>query len=332
MGIKDKLKTSASTNYQNSSSGGFDNYFDFEKSGLEKLKIEKDKDYLVDILTYSVETDKHPNGKKKGDVDYTLSIFVHNYFKIGSYLCMDKTFGKPCPLCEEFERLKQKLEHDGLTREEIWAQTKIHYPQQRNIYYFLVDGKRYVADIAYKGFEALWWKSVEMKAKRGINIAPFYLNEEGCTSLMFSTKSKGENFFDYISFDFPEIENYNAKYTKDLISMEKLLIIPDQEKLEKIINGDIDEEDNDEPEEKPKSKKQDYVKDVLEKEQEEQDDEDETPEPPKKKKSEVKSDVNSCPNKVKFGVDFDSYEVCDSCQNDTPDNWKACKLKYEEIG
>jgi hypothetical protein len=315
MSLKSKFKKDGESNYNKNSASGFDNYIDLQKFNLERLKLERDKDYLIDILPYQIETENHPN-KPKGEDYYTLDIWVHTYIGLnkGSYLCMKKTYDKPCAICEEFERLKVKFEDEGLSKEQVWDKIKHLYPQQRNIYHVLYKDKKYILDVAYKTFEKIWWEAIQKKAKRGIDVTPFYLNEEGCTSLEFSVKSKGK-YYDIINFDFPEIIKYDKEVVKNLISLEKLLIIPDQEKLRQILDGNEEIKENKEDEEK--NLNEEYYNEVVEKEN------------PIKKKKEVKE--NTCPFDVMFGIDWDSYESCDKCKEEYKEIWEDCKKANEKI-
>lgn len=330
MSFKSKFKKEA--NYlHNKSNSNYDYYLDLQKFNLEKFKFEKEeKDYLFDILPYTIETERHPDFGKQ-EKTYHLEIFIHSYVGInkGSYLCMEKMYNKSCPICDEFRRVKEKLENDGVSNDAVWDHIKGLAYKQRILYYILYKGKKYIYDSAYKSFEKSWKSAVERKEARGVDVFPVYLNEEGCTSLEFTYIPKGQSFFDLINFDFPAIEKYNAENLKDLVSLEKLLIIPDENTVRDLLLGiNYDDEDNtpDEVEEKEDN----YYEEVVKKEVEEKE---EVQEPAKKKKKAVE---NECPYKQEkagapnFGKDWDDYVECDKCVKENSEIYEACKKTYKD--
>lgn len=310
--LKSKFREYGENNYQKNSII-FDSYLDLKKYNLEKLKLEKDnKDYLIDILPYTIETDNHPNNKRKGDIFYCLDIYIHNYIGLnkGSYLCMKKTYNKECKICNYFEKLKNELENKDLDKEEVWSKTKDFYPQQRSIYHIKYKDKLYILDVSYKLFEKIWQEAIDKKKKRGIEIYPYYIDST-CQSLEFTIVPKGQ-FYNIINFDFPNIENYNEKWKQNLISLEKILVIPDQNKLEQILQGNeeiIEKEDND----FDKTKNSYFDTQIIKEHNENE----------RKKK-------NKCPSDFNFGVEWDEYTNCDTCQEKTNDTYLECKRIYKE--
>lgn len=332
MSFKSKFQEQSS-NFRKKNTSGFDYYLDLKKFNLERFKFEKEqKDYLLDILPYKIETDKHPDYNKR-EKSFFFEVFVHNYIGVnkGNYLCMKKMYGQECEICNEFVHLKEKYESEGLSNKEIWDNIKDLAYKQRILYYVLYKEKVYVLDMPYKSFQQTWELSIERKKQRGEDIFPIYLNEEGCTSLEFTYIPKGQNFYDLINFEFPKIEKYNPKHLEGLVSFEKLLIIPDQNKIKDSLLGVYEEDE--EYSEEAESKK-DYYEDVVVKEEKQQGLETkvETEEPVRKKKK-VALDV--CPYEEQFGtkfgtIDHDGYVHCDSCFDDHNEVFEACKKAYNE--
>jgi len=336
MSFKSKFKKEAN-NLHNKSNSNYDYYLDLQKYNLEKFKFEKEeKDYLFDILPYTIETERHPDFGKQ-EKTYHLEIFVHSYIGVnkGSYLCMEKMYNKPCPICEEFRRKKEELENRGFANNEVWEHIKDLAYKQRILYYILYKGKKYIFDSAYgstnskkisMSFEKSWKSAMDRKETKGISVFPVYLNEEGCTSLEFTYIPIGQNFFEFSNFDFPAIEKYNPENIKDLVSLEKLLIIPNEETIRNSLLGiNYDEENNDDtPDEMEQLAKEDgYYEEVVKKEVEEKE---EIQESAKKKKKSVE---NECPYGTQFGKDWDEYEHCDKCVNEHPEVYETCKAMYK---
>lgn len=318
MNLKSKFQQK-SDDFSKKNSSSFESYLNLKEYKLEAFKFEKEnKSYLFDILPYKIETENHPSGKK-GDLDYHLEVYTHNIqlskTEFYSFLCMEKMYGKTCECCNEFVRLKEKLENDGLSNDEVWNEIKHLAYKQRIIYHIKYENKNYIFDVSYKLFEKKWKDLIDNKKKRGKDVFPIYLNEEGCTSIEFSYEQKGQ-FYELISFDFPEIEDYNEKYVKDLVSLEKLLVIPDQQTIKNRLSGEVENSNVDENDNK-------YYDEVIKPTVEE-------PKEEVQKKKKTKVDTNYCPYEFVFGQDYDTYENCDKCVNTNPENYQNCKNKYKE--
>lgn len=324
--IKDSLRKQRDKTYKSKDEGGlsFTNYLNLREYNLERFSDEDDSDYLIDILPYEISTDSHPN-RKKGEMAYHLDVWVHKGIgpDKGNYLCMKKTHGERCVMCEEFLRLQA----EGWDYEDI----KHLYPKRRIIYHIKKDDKRYVYDTSFKLFEELWLKAVMKKEEKGKVIDVFYQNDEDCYSLEFTTTDK-RGIGRYIQFDFVEIEDFNEKFLDDLISLEKLLVIPDQAKIEEILKkGEIETEEEDKP--IVEENHDDYYKEVIEKEEIKEPEEKETKEPkrkPKRKEKRKEKLSFECPNEFTFGVDFDEFHECDDCKEEHSDIYNACEKKYQE--
>jgi len=92
--------------------------FDVKKlakdTGIERLSIEADKEYTIDILPFPI-TERHPYHREairrnpdKDPMFYVLSLFLHKVkTEAGEqkFVCPKKTWGKTCPFCDEKSRL-----------------------------------------------------------------------------------------------------------------------------------------------------------------------------------------------------------------------------------
>lgn len=338
MDFKNKFKKQGKDIFKSKDEGGlsFTYYLNLKKEGIEKYKDEDNTDYKVDIIPYEIETDKHPNGKK-GEKRYNMDLWVHKGIGANkeSFLCMKKNYKQPCPICDQF----LQLQNEGVEYEEI----KHLIAKRRSIYWFLLRGKLYVADLPFKTFEELWLDVVDKYDRKGEDIFPVYFDGEGCTSLEYSTTNKA-GIGRYVQFDFSEIEDYNPDLEKQVISLEKLLVIPSIEEMEMSLNGLSQIEDDEEKEieeeinhNKDETKddifKDDYYNDVVLKEVAEQEKKGiENKTLIKKKKKTKKEDVCVCPEiyGTVFGEDWDEYEHCDKCKETHKDNYEACKEKSKE--
>lgn len=335
-------------NSRNKGAINFDSFLNLDEFDLERFKDKANTDYVIDILPYTVETDNHPT-REKGESVYNLDIWVHPYLgsEKGSYLCMKATFGEPCEVCKEF--LKQQ------DAGEEWDDIRHLYPSRKSIYAIKHEGKVYIYVTSFKTFEEHWLMAVEKKKKKGKDVFPVYLDEEGSMSLEFSTTKK-KGIGKYIQFDFVEIEDYDKSILEEIPSLEKLLVIPDQEKLLEILDGleggnfkdkDDENEDTDKDDKKKGKKSNKKGKEKEEKNDENENkeylkqaenidvdkDDKEPPAPKTKQKKKKKNDEEEvvCPYDTTFGEDWDGYEHCDKCANTNPEEYEKCKAKFKEL-
>jgi hypothetical protein len=68
--------------------------------------------HVVDFIPYRVGSN-HPR-LPKGDFTYVLDVYVHKNVGVeeGTYLCMAKTYGEPCPVCEFIKEAKRGTSYD----------------------------------------------------------------------------------------------------------------------------------------------------------------------------------------------------------------------------
>ena len=124
--------------------------------GIEKFKFEADGEYFFDFLPFPI-TEGHPKyptlralfPQGEPALDWWMSIWFHKVKDANGmdqkYLCPSKTFGRPCPACEE----KNRLFNNGGYEQNKEAIRKFNDTQRD---FFLVrnraDGKIYVMEYA----------------------------------------------------------------------------------------------------------------------------------------------------------------------------------------
>ena len=124
--------------------------------GIEKFKFEADGEYFFDFLPFPI-TEGHPKyptlralfPQGEPALDWWMSIWFHKVKDANGmdqkYMCPSKTFGRPCPACEE----KNRLFNNGGYEQNKDAIRKFNDTQRD---FFLVrnraDGKIYVMEYA----------------------------------------------------------------------------------------------------------------------------------------------------------------------------------------
>jgi len=339
------LKNKALNNYKNKGN----NFVGILKAPekTEWFKPNKGRN-VIDIIPYEITTDNHPDVKNKiskiGDFDYVLSVWVHRFVGVekGTYLCLNKNYHKPCPICEEYEKLKQS----DSDKEEI---NKLK-PARRVVYNILdhKDNKLKLFEVSYFQFE----KELLDEAGSGDDgeLVDFYNPIDGRSvsfraveNTQFSTKNP---FFDFKSFQFEKREDeISEKIINSALSLDSLLNILSYDDLysqlydiednkeentsskvkSKKTEDDEDQEEyqEEEEEEQPKKKKnqkeldEEYVKEIEESEN-------------KTKKTERKRETKTCqkcPSGHQFGIDAENTDDCNNCDQDI---WNACLDKRDE--
>jgi len=316
----------------------------------------------INIIPFEIKSKNHPLVKQGqmeiGDLDYCLDIFVHR--NVGpsesSVICLKKTYGKACPICEEAEKMKKS----GKEKEAVSLTAR------RRVFYNIEDlrkpGKLQVFEVSHYLFEKELVDEARNDEDGEDNFVDFADPETGSVVRFRCTKESkgGYEFNEFKSFSFTERDDpIDDDLLSTAISFDEYLNIPNYEQIQAILFGA--DEDDDDDEEKPRKKHpvKKSSKDTDEDEDEEEDDdeaddeeeepvkksvkkssvtkkktvdddedeeneedEDDDEEPPAKKKPPVKGKSNGkgdCPHGHTYGKDADEHEECEDCEK-----WAKC--------
>jgi hypothetical protein len=309
----------------------------------------------INIIPFEIKSKNHPlvrQGQMEvGDLDYSLDIYVHR--NIGpsesAVVCLKKTFGKPCPICEEAERLKKA----GKEKEVAALHAK------RRVYYNVEDVRRkpgvvQIFDVSHHLFEKELLDEARSGDEGEESIINFYDAEIGKVVNFRASKTSqgGFDFLEYKSFSFTERdEPIDDDLLASAISFDMCLNVLSYEEVQALLYGADEDDDEGEEEEQLKRKSAKKVgeeeeeedkpsrkppakpkrKPVEDDDEEEEEEEDEEEEEKPSKKSSAKSGKpvanGKCPNGHKYGKDADEYEECEDC-----DLWIKCsKQKDAEV-
>jgi len=313
----------------------------------------------INIIPFEIKSKNHPLVKQGqmevGDLDYCLDVWTHR--SVGptesSVICLKKTFGKACPICEESEKLK-KAGKDNEAKSLV---------AKRRVFYNIEDIRKKPGEIqVFEVSHHLFEKELidEARDDETSDFVDFYDPETGKTVKFKCTKEKmgGFEFNSFKSFSFEERdEPIDDDLLASAISFDQYMNILTYEQLQEILYGanededeDEDDEDEDEDDEKHARKKVHAKKNVDEEDEEDDDEEDEKPSKksakkpilPKSKKKVVDEDEDddedeeensakksskteksngkaNCPHGHTFGKDADEHEECEDC-----DKWSKC--------
>ena len=294
----------------------------------------------INIIPFEIKSKNHPLVKtgqmEIGEPDYCLDIWVHR--NIGptesSVLCLKRTYGKACPVCEEENKLRKLGK--GKEAGELAA--------RRRVFYNVEDTRKAPGELQVFEVSHFLFEKELIDEARGddgdddsANNLDFADAETGSIVKFkaISVKKGGFEFNEYKSFSFEEREDaLDEELIEKAISFDEYLNVMPYEEIEKILYGtdedseEDDDDDDDEEDEKPlKNNVKKYDKKKTDTDADEED-EDDIPKKTGKKPEKVnssKSAKGKCPHGYNYGRDADDYEECEDC-----DIWSGCTKKQKE--
>lgn len=210
-------------------SSGTRSYF---KDGLEGVNFwnPKEGDHILDIIPYAAG----PNDPsvKEGDLTYVLEVYIHpdvGGIENQTMICLEKTYKKPCPICEH----RRVLQKEGADEDLVKSLQPKRYP--RSIYNIVCyDSEKdeskgvQVFDASHYLFEMYLLKLAQGASRSGqrpTGFIPFADPEEG-RSIRFTRQGTSTNTR-YIAHAF-EARNYTIP--KDILEsahcLDQLIHIP----------------------------------------------------------------------------------------------------------
>lgn len=188
---------------------------------------------VLDILPYRVSIDGHPQAKK-GELWYERTFFVHR--DIGpekTQVVCPSTFNKPCPVCEEWRKLRKEEGVDEGTVDAL-------RPKERQLFNVIdVDkdpDKVLVWDVSFH----LFGKLLEQEVREGDedNAAFCELTNGKSLKVRFDEVKNGKyTFMEASRIDFVDREDYGDDVLELVTDLDKTLVIVDGPTLSKMFNG-----------------------------------------------------------------------------------------------
>jgi hypothetical protein len=307
----------------------------------------------INIIPFEIKSKNHPLVKQGqmeiGELDYCLDIWVHR--NIGpsesSVICLKKTYGRACPICEEADKFKKQ----GKEKEAAALSAR------RRVFYNVEDtrkkpGELQVFEVSHYLFEKELIDEARNEEEGDESFVDFADPEIGSVIRFRCSKTSqgGFEFNDFKSFSFAEREDtIDGDLLTAAISFDEYLNVLDYEQVQAILFGADEDDEESEEDDEPSAKKTDrkVARDDEDGEEEEEeepvkkpvkktssakpnkkpvDDEDEESEEddePSAKKASAKSKATAgrlkCPSGHTFGKDADEHDECEDC-----DIWSKC--------
>ena len=304
--------------------GRFKSIYDpSKKSGISFWKPKED-DHEISIVPYV--TGKMDPKLREGSSAIVLIVFVHRGVGVNedSYICLNRTYGERCPICEHQKELRDDDTADDET-------IKALNPTKRAIYNIVcMDSPKETA----KGVQVwdvshyLFTVPLEEQAhkKKGGGEVPYAHHEKG---KLISYRQKGtKRSLEFTAFEFGDREPLSDEILEGAYCLDELLYKPTyQEVHDAFWAGPEEKESHREEEAPPRAPKSTEPEDVPE---------EVTQEPPPRKSltksrgeekpAEEKKKFTDCPNGAAFGKDFNEYEECRPCEARSD-----CRAKKDEL-
>jgi len=293
---KEEMKKRQDESYKRKDdSGKFKSIFNDKFPADKRFKC-AEGEHSLDFIPF-VAGPNNPN-VKEGKLTYILDVWVHN--KVGvnedSYICMNKTFGKPCFIDEYQAELIKREEEDAIV--------KALNPTRRGIYNIWchdnpkeeVKGIQ-IWDVSHWLFESEVIEQAKLK-KGGGYIYYTDLDDGKVVSFRRTGSGATNTKFKAITFEDRE-EPLPDEIVMSVYCLDDLLHIPKYEEVKAAFSGKAKEEKTEEAESEEQVSKEDDVPEEL-------------GEP-------------VCPSDYVFGADFGDYDECDDCEVR-----KDCRAKKRE--
>ena len=266
------------------------------------------EDWYYKMLTFSGSR----NGGEVGMVDYKLEYYRH--VNIGpekaDILCLAKTFGEPCYICEAREHLMENAEDEdpkGDLAEALKPKCRVLY----NVIDLNADDDEVrLWDMSYFLFEKMLLTEVQL-GDDGLLI--FWDLDEGQTVVWRGEEKKigkrGHPFIQCDRVDFKDRDPYPESILEEVFPLDKMLRIPSYDDQVRALTGmPLDNEQDNVQEEKEEVKKEKTSSRQRNR---------------GSNKEDKKAQENPCSEGHNFGEDFDDHPDCENCSDE---DYDACEI------
>jgi len=269
-----------------------------------KMFFEKEGKISLDIIPYIVNVKNHPDRNEEAKIAIPGYLWYRSSFRIHRNIGADNetivcptTFGRPCPVCEEFKRRQA----DGAE----WDDIKPLKFSNRSLYAVIpIGAKKYEEEIhIWDVSDFCFQEQLNKEIREKESCANFPDLEEGKTlSIRFEEKALGKNKFCTANrIDFENRDAYDDDIVDDVPDLDSLLVIHSYKTIENMFYEIASDEDDsaqeidDDEDDKPQSKRKKKSSASLEEKKKKFDplndeDDDEDDEPVRKKKPAVEED------------------------------------------
>ena len=281
---------------------------------LLKLGPTKDDPHSIDIIPFVVG-DNYPMCpvkkkflKKKGDIAYYLDVFVHKQVGLNKeeFVCLARSYGKKCPICEEFQRRNDN--------DEPYDDIKHLIPSRRNVYNVVCFDSEKETEKGIQVYEVSHYymeKELQIRAKRK-NV--YYADPDIGKRVVFDIKNDTMKTIEGHDFEDRDYKISDAAL-QDAFCLDELVYPATYAEIYESYFGEPFEESSSLPDRGGSGSRYTQREEIK----------DET-----KKEEDIPQSVeNKCSQGYVKGADFDTVEACKKeCKDD---EYFACKDAKEQL-
>lgn len=221
--------------------------------GVTFLEIDSDDTRKLVIVDYVVG--KGNPYAEPGSRHYERTYYIHRNVGVdeNSYVCPKKTFGKPCPVCEDFDKLRKT---------EDWDDVKEMKPKQRQLFVAkeLGEDDWHVWDVS----TFLFGEQLDYEVDNAEDSEYDFFSdwEDGLyLRVAFEEKHFGSNqFYAAKSINFKEREDLTEEEIAKIPCLDEMIVEYPYDKLKAIYDGESCEEEEEEQKEEKKEEKKEPEK------------------------------------------------------------------------
>lgn len=301
-------------NYANKdASGRFGSIFDATKKASAKFWKCKEDDHEIYIVPYVVGH-QHPR-LKAGKIDFVLDVFVHRKIGINEddFICLNRTFKEPCPICEHQAEMREEADFDA-------DAVKALNPTRRNIFNIVCLDSAKDEEKGVQVWDVSQWlftnplEELSHKKKGGGEVA--YADIDEGKIISFRKKGSGVTNTEYTAFEFKDRDAISDEILDAAVCLDDLIHKPTYDEVYDAFFQKKGESKHEEKEEEPEPEK-------------------EAPRTAKKMTPKKEEDVpgsveeeaaEECPGGAEFGVEYNQFDECRTCEVR-----KACGAKNDEL-
>lgn len=277
-------------------------------------------DHFFNIVPWQCSS-KYPTvdypERKKGNWVYYLDLHVHT--NVGPenkrVVCPLRNYGKKCPICEH----RDELLKDANSKEERREVYKAKNPKRRAIYFIRAsqDGgtnEEYnkgvqIADLPFAWSEGEFQKVATLP--RGGGLIPYAMDDKTGREIMFSVKKVGEGFYQVDGHKLLERDyEITDEELDSTFALDEIIKLHPYDKIASMYWGEEDDEVIEEEEDEDVTEEADNINDSS-------DNNDDEP---------IEEEIPGCLAGGEYGIDFNSFEECDTCVIDA-----ECKVEKRRL-
>lgn len=240
-------------------SGKFKSIYVKEKQGNTPMWKCSEDEHFIDIIPY-LAGKQHPS-VKEGKLAHNLDFFVHR--KVGvnedSYVCLARTYGKKCPICDEQAEIRKQDDYDE-------KYVKSLNPTRRALYNIVVRDNDKETRKGVQLFEVSHWlfekELAELSKKPRGGGFILYADPDDGKTLCFRKKGNGPTNTEYKAFQFVDRDEPISDEILDAaVVLDELIHLPTYEEVKNAFFGTESDEEgtssyvDEEKDEEPQSKK-----------------------------------------------------------------------------